>query len=66
MSLEDSETLLEDGSDESYVRCLRRLFFLSRFFFFDIESDKDVFDYESENDGSGSGLPENFILLKFR
>ena len=35
---------------------LTTIFFLSRFFFFDIESDKDVFDDESDNDGSGYGF----------
>ena len=32
------------------------IFFLLRFFFLDLEYDKDVFDDESENDGSGSGF----------
>ena len=35
---------------------LTSLFFLSRFFFFALESDKDVFDDESDDDGSGSGF----------
>ena len=54
--MEESESSLEDGSDESYFLCLRRLLFLSCLFFFDIESDEDVFDDESDDDGSGSRL----------
>ena len=38
--------LLDDGSGESSFLCLRRLLFLSHFFFF---------DDESENDGSRYG-----------
>ena len=52
----ESDSLLKDGSDESSFRCLRQFFFLSRFLFFDLVSDKDVFDDESDNDGSGSGF----------
>ena len=57
MSLDKSESLLKDGSDESSFRFLRRLLYLSRFFFFDDESDNDFFDDGSDNDGSGSGSP---------
>ena len=46
LSSEESESSLNDGSDESYLLYFRHFFFLSRFFFFDGESD---------NDGSGSG-----------
>ena len=42
--------MFEDGSNESSFLCLRRLFFLSRFSFLDIESDEDVFDDKSDND----------------
>ena len=54
--MDESESSLEDGSDESYFLFLRRFFFLSRFFFFDDESDYDFSHYESDDDGSGSGL----------
>ena len=47
---------LEDGYDESSFLCLRHFFFLSSFFFFDLKSDEDVFDDDSDNDGSGSGF----------
>ena len=55
MSSEESESSLEDGSDESYLRCLRRFFFFLRFFFFALESDDDISD-ESDDEGSGSGF----------
>ena len=55
MSSEESESSLKDGSDESSLICLRRFFLLLRFFFFDLESDEDVFDDESDDEGSGSG-----------
>ena len=47
---------LDDGSDESILMFLRLLFFLSRFLFFVDESDDDLFDDKSDDDGSGSGL----------
>ena len=53
LSSDESELLLDNGSDESSFLCLRRFFFLSRFFFFDNESD---------NDGSGSGSSSTFPL----
>ena len=58
---------LEDGSDKSSFLSLQRFLFLSRFFFFDLDSDKDVFDDESDNDGSGTGLSGScpFNFLKF-
>ena len=43
---EESESSLDDGSDESSFLYFRRFLFLSRFFFFGDDSD---------NDGSGSG-----------
>ena len=33
-----------------------------RFFFFDLESDEDVFDDKSEDDGSGSGFNSGLCL----
>ena len=56
---------LKDGSEESSFRCLRRFFFLLRFFFFDLESDEDVFDDESDDDGSGSGFTSGSCLSSF-
>ena len=55
MSSEESESSLEDGSDESSLRCLRHFFFFVIFFFFALESYDDVSD-ESENEGSGFGF----------
>ena len=54
--MDESESLLEDGSDKSSFLFLQRFFFLSRFFFFDDDSDNDLFDDKSDNDGYGSGL----------
>ena len=61
----ESESLLEDGYDESSFRYLRRFFFLFRFFFFDLESDEDVFDDKSDDDGSGSGFNSGSCLSLF-
>ena len=37
LSLDESESLLDDGSDESSLLCLRRFFLFSGFFlFFDV------------------------------
>ena len=41
-------------SDVSSFQCLRRFFLLLRFFFFDLESDENNFDDESEDDVSWS------------
>ena len=46
MALDESESSLGDGSDESSFLSFRHFFFLSHLFFFDDDSD---------NDGSGSG-----------
>ena len=54
--MDESESLLKDGSDESSFLFLRGFFFLSCFFLFDDEFDKDFFDDESVDDGFGSGL----------
>ena len=56
---------IEDGSDDSSFRFLRRFFFLLRVFFFDIESDKDVSDEESDDDGSGYGFTSGSCLSSF-
>ena len=65
MSLKESESLLEDGSDESSFQCLRRFFFFVRLFFLALDSDDDDSD-ESDDDGSGSGLlPSSYVLLCF-
>ena len=44
---------------------LTAIFFLLRFFFFDIESDEYVFDEESDDDGSGSGFTSGSCLYSF-
>ena len=62
MSSDESESLLEDGSDESSFRCLRRFFFFLLFFFFGAESDDDESD-ESDDDGSGSRFTSGSCLL---
>ena len=41
------------------------VFFLLRFFFFDLESDDDVFDDKSDDDGSGSGFTSSSCLSSF-
>ena len=56
---------IEDGSDKSFFGCLRRFFSLLCFFFFDIESDEDVFDDESDYDGSGSGITSILCFSSF-
>ena len=57
---------LKYGSDESSFLFLRH-FFLSRFFFLNDESEKDFFDDECDNDGSGYGLsgtrPFHFLKI---
>ena len=53
LSLDKSESSLEDGYDESSFRCLRHFFFFLLFFFLGAESDDDESD-ESDDDGSGS------------
>ena len=53
--------MLEDGSDESSFRCLRRFFFFFRFFFFALESNEDVSD-ESYDEDSGSGVTFGLCL----
>ena len=63
MSLEESESSLEGGSDESYFLFLRWFFFLFRFFFFDDESDDGIFYDEYDSDGSGSGLSGTFFFI---
>ena len=63
--MEESESLLEYGYDKSCFKCLRRFFFISCFFFFDLESDEDVFDDESDDDGSGSGFTSGLCLSWF-
>ena len=55
MSLDESESSLEDGSDESSLRCLRCFFFFLLFFFLGAESDDDESD-KSDDGGSGSRL----------
>ena len=52
MSSDESESSLEDGSDESSLRCLRRFFFFMHFFSLALESDDDESD-ESDDEGSG-------------
>ena len=65
MSLDESESSLEDGSDESSFRCLRRSFFFLLFFLLCAESDDDESD-ESDDDGSGSGFTLGLcFLLRF-
>ena len=65
MSLEESESSLEDGSDESSFRCLRQFFFFLLFFFLDAVSDDDE-SYESDNDGSWSRFTLGlFFSLRF-
>ena len=54
-SLEETESSLKDGSDESSFRCLRHFFFFLRFFIFALDPDEDVSD-ESDDEGSGSGF----------
>ena len=49
---DESESSLEDGSDESSFRCLRRFFFFLLYFFFGTESDDNESD-ESDDDISG-------------
>ena len=54
--------MLDDGSDESYFLSFRNLFFLSRFFFFDLLElisfdELYLFDDESDNYEYGSGSP---------
>ena len=61
MTSEESESSLEDGSDESSFRCLRRFFFFLRFFFFALESDEDVSD-ESDDEGSGLWFTSGLCL----
>ena len=63
--MDESESSLKDGSDELSFLCLQRFHFLMRFFFFDIESDGDVFDDKSDNDGSGSGFASGSFLYSF-
>ena len=53
MSSDKSESSLEDGSDNSSFRCLRRFLFYLIFFLLGAESDDDESD-ESDDDGSGS------------
>ena len=53
MSSDESDSSLEDGSDESSFRFLRRFFFFLLFFLLGAESDDDESD-ESDDDGSGS------------
>ena len=65
MPLEESESSLEDGSDESSSRCLRHFPFFVRFFFLALESDDNDSD-ESDDDGSGSVLlPSSCVSLCF-
>ena len=65
LSSDESELLLDDGSDESAFLCLRHFFFLSRFFFFGflelVSFDGCYFFDESDNDGSGSGSPDKSV-----
>ena len=63
MSSEESESLPEDGSDESSLRCLRHFFFLV-FFFLALESDEDIAD-ESDDEGSGSGFTSGSCTFSF-
>ena len=65
MSWDESESLLEYGSDESFFQCLQRFFFFLIFFFFGADSDDDEFD-ESDDNGSGSRFTSgSFFLLRF-
>ena len=52
----------EDGSDESSLRCLRHFSLFLSFFFFALESDEDVSDDESNDDGSASGFTSGSFL----
>ena len=61
MSSDESESSLEDGSDGSSFRCLRRFFFFLIFFFLALDYDEEVSD-ESNNEGSGSGFTSSFCL----
>ena len=59
--------MLDDESDASCFLCFRRLFFLSLFFFIALLEllffdNLDLFDDESENDGSGSGSPGTYAF----
>ena len=54
--MDESESSLEDGSYKLSFLFLRRFFFLLRFFFSDDDSGDDIFDDESDNDCSVSGL----------
>ena len=63
MSSDELESSLEDGSDESSFRCLRRFFFLLRFLF-DRKSNEDISD-ESDNEGSGSGFTSGLCSFSF-
>ena len=53
MSSDESESSLEDGSNESSFQCLRRFFLFLLFFLLGAESDDDISD-KSDDDGSGS------------
>ena len=53
MSSDESESSLEDGSDKSSFRCLRRFFFFLLLFILGAESDDDESE-ESDDEGSGS------------
>ena len=54
--------MIDDGSDESSFLYFLHFFFLSRFFFSELIEllsfdELDVFDDDSDNDGSGSRFP---------
>ena len=53
LSSDESESSLEDGSDKSSFRCLRRFFFFLLFFLLGSDSNDDESD-ESDDYGSGS------------
>ena len=64
MPSEESESLLEDGSDESSFQCLRHFFFFLLFFFFALEADEDISD-ESDDKVSGSGFTSGSCSFLF-
>ena len=65
MSSDESESSLEDGSDESSFRFLRRFFFFLLFFLLGAESDDDESN-ESDDDGSGSWFTSSLCFsLRF-
>ena len=63
-SEEESESSLEERSDESSFRCLQCFFFFLFLFFIALESDEDVSD-ESEDEGSGSGFTSGSCSFSF-